>query len=169
MNVDNIKWITKDLMLTVVVVAIAVIFAYADETELSIELFSDPFDVWDGPIKLNEIILTSLVQTIIMIGTALLWRVRIRWIRILSRILGGLSILVGVKIIEIFLRCGIGWPAYNYYDNEIVWMFSGAADLCFLVAWISVAFIGVMFATMVSPRILPNKALQRTAPKEGCR
>jgi hypothetical protein len=125
----------------------------------------DVFEMWDGPIRFPDVLGSAAIVFAALIGSSIFWWFRSHWIRKSSRVLGSLIICLYVLFVNYLIRCGIGWPSRNPDNGDTTWFFSRSADVCFIVAWISLTVLIVILLNRFTRRLLPNYSLQRTAQK----
>jgi len=119
----------------------------------------DLFQMMDGPVRLRDAATLSAVLLGGLLGTAFFWQFRSRWIRMPSRILGGIIAILEVLFANYIRRCGIGWPSEDF-SGEPTWVFSRSADHCFLFALLLLTIVGLILVSILVRKVLPNSVLQ---------
>ena len=127
----------------------------------------DPFQMTDGPVRLRDATLSCAVLLGGLLISALFWQFRNRWIRVPSRVLGGIVGFLGAISANTLRKWGIGWPSVDFNNGEPSWVFSRSADQCFLLSLVLLTILGLILVSTLTRKFLPGSVLQSSGGRNS--
>ncbi len=112
--------------------------------------------MFDAPIRFGDALLIDGVTLAVLLACVFLWRIRLKVIRVVARVVLGAAVLylaLGFRYVYVYGIAWVGLP-FGTIDRprpEIV--FSRAADFCYLAAWLSTTILSAILV-----RALARKA-----------
>jgi hypothetical protein len=125
----------------------------------------DLMNMSDAPIRFQVAFTISAILLAALMVSVFFRRIRFRWIEIPARILTGIILLYSALQAMYILRHGIGWPNDGTKTGMPPWVFSRPADLCFLIAWLSVVLLAILLIDRFARKILPNPRVHPAGAK----